>query len=187
MALFNNNQDNSQKTPLKTTRKVPTFISKEMEVTGNFNGTGAIQVEGILHGNITVNSVVISESGVVNGIIKADNVIINGKLKGSIECKSLEIMKNGSVSNSIKVKNLKVTGELEGIVIASNLLNIASTGSVNAEITLNKLIIDEGGKIIGSIEQYKEEEREDVKKSIPLPQTHEEKEVKKPQPKERED
>jgi cytoskeletal protein CcmA (bactofilin family) len=152
MALFSDNKNNSQKTPSNS----PTFISKEMEVTGNFKGKGAVQVEGILHGNISVDSVVIGKGGVVNGNITAKNVIINGKLMGSIHCDSLEVMHNGSVSNKTVVKNLKVTGELEGKILVSALLEIESTGYVHGEITMNRLITHEGGKLIGSMQEYKE-------------------------------
>jgi len=154
MALFDNQQDHPQKTPIKTTTKAPTFISKEMEVTGNFNGQGAVQVEGILNGNITVNSVVIGENGIVNGNIKAKNVIINGKLKGSIKCESLEVMQGGLASDQIEVKNLKVTGEVRGDITVSELLDIESTGQVQGEITTTNLKIDEGGCIIGSMQPY---------------------------------
>jgi len=153
MALFSDNKNNSQKTSSNST----TFISKEMEVTGNFKGKGAVQVEGTLHGNISVDSVVIGEYGTVNGIITANNVVVNGKLIGSISCNSLEIMHNGSISKKIVAKNLKITGKIEGEVIVSELLNIESTGYIHGKTTLNRLIIAEGGKLIGSIEQYREE------------------------------
>ena len=152
MALFSDNTNNSQKTPSNS----PTFISKEMEVTGNFNGQGAVQVEGILHGNISVDSVVIGEGGTVNGSITAKNVIINGKLMGSIHCDALEVMHNGSVSNKTVVKNLKVTGKAEGKILVSELLEIEARGYVQGEISINRLIIHEGGKLIGSMQEYKE-------------------------------
>jgi cytoskeletal protein CcmA (bactofilin family) len=152
MALFSDNKNTTQKTPSNS----PTFIAKEMEVTGNFKGKGAVQVEGILHGNIAVDSVVIGEGGTVNGSITAKNVIINGKLTGSIHCDSLEVMHNGSVSNKTVVKNLKVTGEVEGKILVSELLEIEARGYVHGEITMNRLITHEGGKLIGSMQQYKE-------------------------------
>jgi cytoskeletal protein CcmA (bactofilin family) len=162
MALFSDNKNNSQKTPSNS----PTFISKEMEVTGDFKGKGAVQVEGILHGNISVDSVVIGEDGIVNGIITAKNVVINGKLTGSINCDSLEVMHNGSVSNKTVVKNLKITGEVEGEIIVSELLEIESTGYVHGKVTLNRLTIAEGAKLIGSMKQYQEKtkKKEEPKK-----------------------
>jgi len=153
MALFSDNTNNSQ----EISSNSRTFISKEMEVTGNFKGKGAVQVEGTLHGNISVDSVVVGEYGTVNGIITANNVVINGKLIGSIRCNSLEIMQNGSVSNKTVSKNLKIAGKIEGEVMVSELLDISSTGYIHAKVTLNRLIIEEGGRVIGSIEEYIEE------------------------------
>jgi len=155
MALFKENKNESQAQVKKITSS-STFISQDIEVTGNFKGEGSLQVEGTLHGDIQVTSVVIGESGKVIGEIKAKNVIINGNLKGSIQCDSLEVMKNGSISNIIDVKNLKVTGEVEGKVTVSNLLEIEKTGYVHGEIILNKIITEEGGRIMGSMQQYKE-------------------------------
>lgn len=162
MALFSDNKNNSQKTPSNS----PTFISKEMEVTGNFNGKGAVQVEGTLHGNIAVDSVVIGEHGTVNGSITAKNVVINGKLVGSINCDSLEVMHNGSVSNKIVTKNLKITGKVEGEIIVSALLVIEATGYLNGKITLNRLIIAEGAKLIGSMHQHKEKIKKQEKPKV---------------------
>jgi len=155
VAVFNNNQNNSP----KATTRGHTLISKGMEVTGDFKGHGTVKVEGILNGNITVkSSVIISESGTVNGIINANNVTISGTLKGSIHCESLDIMINGSVSSKVEVKNLKVTGEVQGDITVHNLLNVTPTGYVHGEITLNKIIIDEGGRVIGSVQEFKKAE-----------------------------
>jgi len=168
-----------------------TFIAKEIEVQGNFNGTGAVQVEGILHGDISVTSVVIGQYGTINGTITATNVIVNGKLNGSIFCDKLEVMPNGKISNDIKVNKLVVAGQVDGIIessdkiivehtgnvnattmksknillngrfqgqlIASELLEIGSTGSVEGEITVKNIKTHEGGKLRGSMHIYFEE------------------------------
>jgi cytoskeletal protein CcmA (bactofilin family) len=167
MALFKNNEDNLHRNSPKTR----TFISREMEVTGNFKGKGAVQVEGTLHGDITADSIFITRSGVVNGMIEAYNVIINGVLNGGVRCNTLEIMDNGSVSKNIEATNIKIKGKVEARVIASNLLDITETGSINGDITLGKIIIEEGAEIVGSIAEYKEEKKPEVEeiKATPPP------------------
>jgi cytoskeletal protein CcmA (bactofilin family) len=166
MSLLKENQNGSQNQKARSASKSSTFISPDMEVTGNFKSEGSIQVEGILHGNISVNSVVIGQGGVVNGIITANNVIINGKLKGSISCSSLEIMRNGSVSNKVHAKNLKVTGSIEGKIVVLNLLEINSTGFLKGEITVKNIRIDKGARVIGSLLNHKEEPKKPVEKKI---------------------
>ena len=136
---------------LKETKN--TLIAKEIEVNGNINGTGAVQVEGILHGDISVTSVVIGEYGTINGTITAKNVIINGKLNGSIFCDTLDVMPNGHVYNSIKVKKLLISGSVEGSIEAKEEITIEQTGNINATTMKSKNILLNGsfkGKVIAS-------------------------------------
>ena len=139
--MFKGNKKSSGETPQGTKS---TFIAKEIEVTGNFKGEGAVQVEGILHGDISVTSVVIGENGTINGIITATNVIVNGKLNGSIFCDTLEVMPNGNVSNDVKVKQLLISGTVEGTIEAKEKITIDNTGQVNANIMKSKSILVEG-------------------------------------------
>ena len=130
-----------------------TFIAKEIEVSGNFKGEGAVQVEGTLHGDIAVTSVVIGENGTINGTITAKNVIVNGKLNGSVFCDTLEIMPNGYISNEIKVKQLLISGKVEGSIESKEEITIDSTGSVQATAMKSKNIVVKGrfkGKITAS-------------------------------------
>ena len=177
----------NKKTATTSTKNI-TYIAKEIEVTGNFNGKGAVQVEGTLNGNIIVSSVVIGVNGIVNGMINAKNVIVNGKLNGSIFCDTLEVMSNGSVTNEIKVqrvlisgkvdgtveskseinidrtgivnatimtsKNILVDGSFNGKVVASELLEIGSSGSVEGDITVKNIKTHEGGRLLGSMQLY---------------------------------
>ena len=136
-----------------TTTKNITYVAKEIEASGDFNGKGAVQVEGTINGDITVNSVVIGINGVVNGTITATNVIVNGKLKGSIFCDTLEIMSNGSVSNDIKVQRVLISGKVDGLIESKNEVNIDKTGVVNATTMTSKNILVDGsfkGKVVAS-------------------------------------
>jgi len=128
-----------------------TFISPHIEVEGDFSGEGAVQVEGIVHGNLTVTSVVIGEYGEVNGIIHAKNVIINGKLNGSVFCNNLEIMQNGKVSNELKVKTLLISGDVNANIQSTESIIIESTGSVNTTIGMQSKHIVVNGIFKGNI------------------------------------
>jgi len=142
MALFKSNKDSNAST--ETSKAQTTFVSEGIEVTGNIKGTGAVQVEGTLHGNIAVNSVIIGEAGIVNGVIHAKYVVINGKLNGGITCESLEIMKNGHVANVINVKKLKISGFAEGEIDAEDEIIVSKEGKIKAREMLSKNIIVNG-------------------------------------------
>ena len=148
--MFKENKKNPQS---NTTNDTVTFVAQEIEVTGNLNGKGAVQIEGTLHGDISVNSVVIGLNGVVNGMIHATNVIVNGKLNGSIFCDTLEIMPNGNVSNEIKVKKVLISGKVEGSIHSKEEIYVETTGSVLATTMNSKNIVVNGafrGKITAS-------------------------------------
>ena len=177
----------NKKTTDNTTKNI-TYVAEEIEASGDFKGKGAVQIEGTINGDITVNSVVIGVNGVVNGTVRATNVIVNGKLNGSIFCDTLEIMSNGSVSNEIKVqrvlisgkvdgtieskkeinidktgvvnattmtsRNILVDGSFKGKVVASELLEVGKTGSVEGDITVKNIKTHEGGRLLGSMQLY---------------------------------
>ncbi len=103
MELFNDNKNNLEK------KSSPTFISKDMEVTGNFKGGGAMQVDGTLHGNISVDSVVISKNGKVTGNIVAINTLILGKVEGDITVsKKLDVESTGYIHGNIILSRLVI-------------------------------------------------------------------------------
>jgi cytoskeletal protein CcmA (bactofilin family) len=139
--MFKGNKKSSEVAP-KGARS--TFIAKEIEVTGNFKGEGSVQVEGTLHGDIAVTSVVIGEHGTINGTITATSVIVNGKLNGSVFCDTLEVMPNGNISNDVKVKQLLISGKVEGSIEAKEEITLDNTANVNATIMKSKNILING-------------------------------------------
>ena len=177
----------NKKTTTSTANNI-TYVAEEIEMSGDFKGKGAVQIEGTVNGDINVDSVVIGINGVVNGTIRATNVIVNGKLNGSIFCDTLEVMPNGSVSNEIKVKKVLISGNVDGLiqskdeinidktgvvnattmtsknilvdgsfngkVVASELLEIGTAGSVEGDITVKNIKTQEGGKLLGSMQLY---------------------------------
>jgi len=148
--MFKGNQKSTGSAP-KEPRN--TFIAKEIEVTGNFKGKGSVQVEGILHGDIVVTSVVIGENGTINGSITATNVIVNGRLNGSVFCDTLEVMPNGNISDDIKVKQLLISGKVEGSIESKEEITLDRTANVNAKTMKSKNILINGmfkGKVTAS-------------------------------------
>ena len=149
MAIFKEYTMNSE-----TSSNRSTFIAKTIEVTGDFKGKGSMNIEGTVHGNISVPSIIIGESGRVNGNIESSNVIVAGKLVGSIKCNALEVKTKGFISKKIETKNIQVSGNIEGDISVSELLEILPTGSVRVEIAVNRIATQEGGKIVGSMKVY---------------------------------
>jgi len=196
MALFG--EKKIKKAPKKSVKSdkisSATIITSCMKVTGNFDGSDTIHIDGHVIGNITVsNTLVIGESGMVEGDIEAKHVIINGELKGTVKCENMEVMETGKVSRyieakhlvldgtidgnisaeesievlnnanihavSLKSKKITVHGQIQGTVIASDILEIGSKGFVEGQITVKNIKTEEGGRMVGTMSTYDENEQ----------------------------
>lgn len=146
-----------------------------IHIDGNINGN--IKVD---------NIIVIGKSGIVNGDIQAEKIISSGLINGSVKCDELEIMDPSSVKKRVDARKVQVRGNLEGDVlcdgliiepkglvegrvqaksiivggsligdIACDLLSTKQTGYVKGSMYVSN-ISNEGGKVEGSIGQYKE-------------------------------
>ena len=101
-----------------------TLISRATKVVGDLHFTGELQLEGKVTGNIIADDekdakVVIADTGVVEGEIRAPLVIVNGKVLGNIySSKHLELAAKGNVTGTVlyhsieMVKGAQVNGSM---------------------------------------------------------------------------
>jgi cytoskeletal protein CcmA (bactofilin family) len=79
-----------------------TIIAVGTKIKGEFQGDAIVQVDGKLLGNIHSKSlVVIGKSGLIEGEIVSQKVIISGCLLGSAYCDEIEIKAGGKVIGQI--------------------------------------------------------------------------------------
>ncbi len=86
----------------QATRGVPTIISADMVIEGNFKTTGDIQVEGQITGDIIAGRLVLAESGVINGNVTADNARICGTLNGCVQGGSITLTATAKVTGDVQ-------------------------------------------------------------------------------------
>jgi cytoskeletal protein CcmA (bactofilin family) len=132
--------------------KPSTLISKGIVVEGNIGGSDFVQIDGKFNGNITVANVAIGRTGVVNGVIKAKNVVIEGELKGEIYCNDLDIKRTGKVANKIETINLLISGAVIGDIFSQNMVTISKEGKVKADNIQGQRVVIHGavdGKVYG--------------------------------------
>ena len=121
-----------------------TVRAKEVKISGNFEGT------------IYANAVEVTPSGKYSGVINSNKAFLGGEIEGVIKSvNSIEVTKSGKVNTKeCKSKNIKIVGQLSGKVIASELLEITSGGSVNGTIITKGIKTEQGGSVIGNIQTY---------------------------------
>ncbi len=69
----------------------------------NLNNDGHLEGDIICLGGVTIG-----QSGIIEGTVKGDRVIVSGFLKGDIECNYMEILKGGRVEGSLLSANFTV-------------------------------------------------------------------------------
>lgn len=136
----------------KPKQNVAALISKGIRVEGNISGTDFLHIDGTINGNITITNVTIGPSGVVNGVVRAENVAIEGELKGEVYCSDLDVKRSGKVSNKIEALHLLVSGVVIGDIVSDNIITVAREGKVKGKDIKSKKVIIHGtleGKVKG--------------------------------------
>ncbi len=83
-------------------------LSAGVNYEGNISGSGELQVDGKLKGDIRVARVVIGEHGSVEGNVAADIVEIRGRVSGTVAGKSVKLFASSRVEGDITQEQLSV-------------------------------------------------------------------------------
>jgi len=89
-------------------RHIPSILSADMAVTGDFVSKGALEIEGSVEGNITCDTVAVRKNAEVKGNISANHIFIDGKANGMIKGKNILVSPGASVSGVIYYDTLTV-------------------------------------------------------------------------------
>ena len=86
------------------------IIGEGSTLTGNFNSSGIIRLEGKVKGDITSSSkVACGETSIVDGNVTADNAEIAGKVTGKVNVNDLLILKSSAkIQGDISTNNLVI-------------------------------------------------------------------------------
>lgn len=87
-----------------------TVISKDVCFTGQIKGTGKIIICGFINGEIQfVGDVYIERGGSVEGIVLADNLLMNGDLVGNVKIiNHLSLEKYSKMQGDANINNLSI-------------------------------------------------------------------------------
>ncbi len=88
------------------------FILPEgVRIQGSIEVTGCGRIDCVVEGNVLVSAkLVIGVKGVVNGNVKADNIIVEGKVTGDIVCENhAEIANSSHITGTVTCKTVGVS------------------------------------------------------------------------------
>ena len=79
----------------------PSILSAGMQVTGDINSDGEVQVDGILSGDIHCAKLTIGETGRINGSVVADDCLVHGEVVGEIKADSVTLSRSSRVEGDV--------------------------------------------------------------------------------------
>ncbi len=104
-------------------------------------------------GNERVDTI-IGKGTEINGNIKAEGLIrIDGRFEGGLESSGDVIVgEGGLVKAEVKGRHLTIAGEVNGNIYLSGRLELTSTGKLLGDISVDTIVIRDGGLFKGQCE-----------------------------------
>jgi cytoskeletal protein CcmA (bactofilin family) len=97
----------------------------------------------------------IGKSLVVQGkVISTEDLTIDGRVEGTIELgdHSLTIGPGAAVQADLIAQKIIISGEVTGNILASAIVDLRATGSVDGDIMTPRLVMAEGATIRGKVD-----------------------------------
>ena len=92
----------------KSEKTMPSIISKELVVRGEFTSQGDIQVDGTIEGDVKSVTLRIGDGGSVHGTIAAESVLVAGAVTGKIRSKAIVLARTARVEAELWVDSLAI-------------------------------------------------------------------------------
>ena len=87
------------------------YLGETLQLEGDLRSSGAVDVAGLVNGNVFVSEMIITETGSIRGALEASSVEINGHLEGKITADTIIVGKNAVIKGDIFFKNTLKTEE----------------------------------------------------------------------------
>ncbi len=85
-------------------------------------------------------------------ISDCDTLVVEGHVDGTVSSQAIQIAQTGTLNGTATIDNAEIRGEFKGELTVRKRLMICATGKVTGKIAYGKLVIEEGGELIGEIQ-----------------------------------
>ncbi len=96
----------------KVASRIDTLVGAETRVDGDMHFSGGLRVDGTVHGNVmesVPSSLVLSEHGCIEGMVKVSHVVLNGKVNGPVNSlQFVELQAKSRVTGDVSYKTLEM-------------------------------------------------------------------------------
>ncbi len=101
-------QDAIRGAATKPAARAASIICADMKINGSVTSEGALQIDGIVDGDVAATDITIGASGQITGEVKAEVVKVKGRIKGSIRARKVELETGAHVKGDIVHSSLQI-------------------------------------------------------------------------------
>ena len=83
-------------------------------------------------------------------VCECDSLTVEGHLEATAQARCLLVAKGGNFLGNAEVEEAEIAGTVEGNLTVSKRLTIRATGSVNGTTRYKEIVIEAGGRILGT-------------------------------------
>ena len=96
---------------LSLNQSARSYVAETMQVEGDFHFSGAVDVAGLINGNVYGKEMIIFDSGSVKGSLHVNKLNINGHVEGQIISDEITLGSNSVIKGDILFKSYLKTEE----------------------------------------------------------------------------
>jgi len=114
-------------------------VGETLQLEGDLRSSGAVDVSGLINGNIFVSDMVVTDTGSVRGSLEAVSIEVNGHVEGKITADTVIVGKSAVIKGDIFFKNTLKTEEgadIDGYIKRVN----NGKGSTEEDITIEEIV-----------------------------------------------
>lgn len=104
-------------------------------------------------GSAEAKRLIVGRDIVLNGEISAcEKLVVEGRVEASLnDCKAIEIAESGTFKGSAEVEEAEISGLFDGSLVVRGRLLVHETGRVVGDVRYDRIEIEPGGVIIGTL------------------------------------
>ena len=114
-------------------------IGETLQLEGDLRSSGAVDVSGLINGNVFVSDIVVTDTGSVRGSVEAVSIEVNGHVEGKITADTVIVGKSAVIKGDIFFKNTLKTEEgadIDGYIKRVN----NGKGNTEEDITIEEIV-----------------------------------------------
>ncbi len=92
-------------------------------------------------------------------IIGEEDLVIDGKIEGNVHIEDHHLTVAGIVEGNVSARQVTVMGQVRGNVLASELVELRETASVEGDVCSRRFSIEQNASLNGRIQTYKEDRK----------------------------